>query len=225
MYVVSIHAPAQGATSLTLRQRIIQWVSIHAPAQGATVGTWYFKRARRFQFTPLRKGRHTRALASDCLHDRFNSRPCARGDTAFYQRFIAAAKFQFTPLRKGRHCRPAQAAPPFEFQFTPLRKGRRALESTLLQKSTSFNSRPCARGDLCVANQVYARGVGFNSRPCARGDASDGKLVFTEIKVSIHAPAQGATRTSRLRWALWRFQFTPLRKGRRQGDHLLHQAG
>ncbi len=34
--VVSIHAPAQGATSSTLVSDLLQGVSIHAPAQGAT---------------------------------------------------------------------------------------------------------------------------------------------------------------------------------------------
>ena len=35
-YIVSIHAPARGATALVLREAVHIEVSIHAPARGAT---------------------------------------------------------------------------------------------------------------------------------------------------------------------------------------------
>ena len=56
----------------------------------------------------------------------------------------------------------------------------------------------------------------FNSRPCGRGDdllVDGGDGVG---RISIHAPAGGATRGCERRQPAHRFQFTPLREGRRQ---------
>ena len=120
---------------------------------------------------------------------------------------------QFTPLREGRRyaCPPCRVlrrisihAPPRgataartlpqplpAFQFTPLREGRPRL---LLRMSCwhYFNSRPSARGD---ANPPLHRRRThyFNSRPSARGD---------QVKSCIGRREK-------------RFQFTPLREGRR----------
>ena len=146
-------------------------ISIHAPPRGATFGGVTLCRVR----------------------IDFNSRPSARGDTAFsvvtYKNFI----FQFTPLREGRrilhlliliqglyfNSRPSArgditppiSTPKLKFQFTPLREGR------LVGKCTNgtqnhFNSRPSARGDPigCRLNFGVSH---FNSRPSARGDSTD----------------------------------------------------
>ena len=78
-----------------------------------------------------------------------------------------------------------------------------------------FNSRPSARGDrtgMCTP----CRCTHFNSRPSARGDCRFA-CCFLSFCISIHAPPRGATRPagSRRRWS-GRFQFTPLREGRRR---------
>ena len=56
---ISIHAPPRGATQ---RQRWLDYqadISIHAPPRGATPCKSRSKRlSKRFQFTPLREGRH-----------------------------------------------------------------------------------------------------------------------------------------------------------------------
>ena len=100
-----------------------------------------------------------------------------------------------------------------------------------------FNSRPSARGDPFAQNvgqnyiaisihapprgatiSTLARAIWrsyFNSRPSARGDFCNDLLVAC-YTISIHAPPRGATAR---RWRtfpqLARFQFTPLREGRR----------
>ena len=76
------------------------------------------------------------------------------------------------------------------FQFTPLREGRQEKRSRMSNTAD------------------------FNSRPSARGDFGGGGLRHLLI-ISIHAPPRGATAAS---WTICRnskFQFTPLREGRR----------
>ena len=99
--LISIHAPAQGATSpydWTFRAGIFQstpprrgrrghplrrgWatcISIHAPAQGATPDCSSSRTVVIFQSTPPRRGRRRRA-AYGCAHGHFNPRPRAGGD-------------------------------------------------------------------------------------------------------------------------------------------------
>ena len=121
--------------------------------------------------------------------------------------------FQFTPLREGRHdgfitlyrnnsisihAPPRGATNQHHaqqehrgFQFTPLREGRRILFPPTVLFS-NFNSRPSARGDQQIKRITIFQHY-FNSRPSARGD----------------------TRNRRHCWQWQRFQFTPLREGRR----------
>ena len=125
--------------------------------------------------------------------------------------------FQFTPLREGRPCRTRHPrlvsisihAPPrgatkivetvcmlpiISIHAPPRGATREKRQST--EKTTYFNSRPSARGDH--PEHLHSAGrFDFNSRPSARGDAKrDG-----EKKEHIV------------------FQFTPLREGRRKGEH------
>ena len=55
----------------------------------------------------------------------------------------------------------------------------------------------------------------FNSRPSARGDTSS-RAVCNRAFISIHAPPRGATSAISLSAPRTRFQFTPLREGRRR---------
>ena len=122
----------------------------------------------RFQFTPLREGRHKfwdcyEVLAEISIHapargatkvksareavQYFNSRPCERGDAQCKSRRKEGLQFQFTPLREGRLFRQRGAPDFFVFQFTPLREGRRTIADYFGIPTKDFNSRPCERGD------------------------------------------------------------------------------
>ena len=99
----------------------------------------------------------------------FNSRPCTRGDV-LYLRYI---KIDFV------------------FQFTPLHEGRQA-KANNAEQSDYFNSRPCTRGDRahpCRGEPMCY----FNSRPCTRGDRWSWCHNPKTPRISIHAPARGAT--------------------------------
>ena len=78
----------------------------------------------------------------------------------------------------------------------------------------NFNSRPSARGDGALARRACAKS-NFNSRPSARGDAR-GNYDGMYRDISIHAPPRGATCKQYFQWLNERFQFTPLREGRRR---------
>ena len=98
------------------------------------------------------------------------------------------------------------------FQFTPLREGRPAgiFDAT---RRPYFNSRPSARGDI-AALVAFRHVEDFNSRPSARGDR---EFVHgaARVGISIHAPPRGATSQKNAKKGFTRFQFTPLREGRR----------
>ena len=143
----------------------------------------------------------------------FNSRPCERGDRGLPLGSTAIRISIHAPAR-GATCFAGLAKAKFVFQFTPLREGRPAL-SLSRRYASNFNSRPCERGD---------------------GEQRMGGLQV--VKISIHAPARGATRPARYlhrdlgyfnsrpceRGDYFQrvmpattiiFQFTPLREGRR----------
>ena len=142
-----------------------------------------------FQFTPLREGRRESPFWLQPEGCHFNSRPSARGD-GHHLRGFANMIFQFTPLREGRRSHHSRTSP----------RGY-------------FNSRPSARGDHLEPPEV-ADPQHFNSRPSARGDGLDTRRQCAR-PISIHAPPRGATyQVAGIKISL-RFQFTPLREGRR----------
>ena len=99
---VSIHAPVRGATGKYLGKFNSVAVSIHAPVRGATDALAHaFAAANMFQSTPLCEGRPP-VLISPLAKERFNPRPCARGDMLSSHSSSKLSKFQSTPLCEGR---------------------------------------------------------------------------------------------------------------------------
>ena len=212
-WLISIHAPAGGATDAIYKQTRVCIISIHAPAGGAT---------------------YRSEGCQDCRAD-FNSRPCGRGDELSQLHGGTAMIFQFTPLREGRHQRLCQhrtqnhfnsrpcgrgdgdellnCIQPILFQFTPLREGRPLLDHNLDGNNIISIHAP-AGGATCqhrpkncprqisihapaggaTFSLVSTNGVrpDFNSRPCGRGDQT---MCGRSISATL-------------------FQFTPLREGR-----------
>ena len=85
----------------------------------------------------------------------------------------------------------------------------------LFASRMNFNSRPSARGDRCGCAPA-GRPADFNSRPSARGDRGRPVVDAKYLLISIHAPPRGATLQAALRMRYsGKFQFTPLREGRR----------
>ena len=213
-HLISIHAPAGGATPTP--EEIAKWraISIHAPAGGATpVGPSRFL-AYIFQFTPLREGRPTDQLKAK-----------------------QQELFQFTPLREGRHARgsdgtvacvisihapaggatqhfrenirlqlisihaPAGGATLF-FRCFVLYSiiisihapagGATLIDEQRVMLITIFQFTPLREGRHGPADKKHST-KNFNSRPCGRGDSSTRSAGCVVCSISIHAPAGGAT--------------------------------
>ena len=157
-------------------------------ARGDVVLQAHFRVAVRFQFTPLREGRHSPTCSLYQIRY-FNSRPSARGDAKggnyhWQTRFLNSRpsgwgyyisliwentqnNFNSRPSARG------DATPKTQhfsntFQFTPLREGRRTAK-TGIRYTPYFNSRPSARGD----------------HEC--------RQILVNHAISIHAPPRGAT--------------------------------
>ena len=181
-----------------------------------------------------REGRLPEFLRDTSRSPSFDPRPCARGDSLGYADRVSDLLFRSTPLREGRRAHapigvvtllvsihaPARGAtsiggvsmPSDEVSIhAPARGATRQHRSD--RSDACFDPRPCARGDLHATGQQSGRPSCFDPRPCARGDAS-ARYRYHGDRVSIHAPARGATsaldRPSRLAW----FRSTPLREGR-----------
>ncbi len=145
-------------------------VSIHAPAGGGDLAGLYRPEQRRwFQSTPPRGGRPYASLARRVLV-RFNPRPRGGGDL----------------LRVGDDCRPPR--------FNPRpRGGGDSPFSVALKFSLRFQSTP-PRGGRQQRRRASWSPLGFNPRPRGGGATiCSRKPPLARPKVSIHAPAGGAT--------------------------------
>ena len=121
-----------------------------------------------FQSTPLREGRRL-GRESMFSQNRFNPRPCERGDGMAYRVGGRVLVSIHAPARGATKVARLMAAD-FAFQSTPLREGRR----------TNLNFNPAKQS--------------FNPRPCERGDQVCPLRHQSYRQVSIHAPARGATK-------------------------------
>ena len=75
-------------------------ISIHAPPRGATLLATETRNREKFQFTPLREGRHFLENAEDAIRE-----------------------FQFTPLREGRQARVLGKSAETDFNSRPSARG------------------------------------------------------------------------------------------------------
>ena len=188
--IISIHAPPRGATRQKHAGRHAAPISIHAPPRGATPKLPPSPPPMRFQFTPLREGRHE--IIYGMRQNVFISiHAPPRGATRAPARQAACTLFQFTPLREGR-------------PFPPARR------TSLI----NFNSRPSARGDG-HRERLAARDTHFNSRPSARGDGVSASTMARTAKFQFTPLREGRPGRVRRYDCGITFQFTPLREGRR----------
>ena len=191
LHLISIHAPAGGATKGYPSFTVVIRISIHAPAGGATI-----KNRRKFSTKRY-----------------FNSRPCGRGDFGILHKGSCFLIFQFTPLREGRPRRNCTRSKKTDFNSRPCGRGDLA-RCAADPRRKYFNSRPCGRGDIQRCDPAAGHRFQFtplregrrtvlpfslcvkyfNSRPCGRGDEKQEDGNWLESVISIHAPAGGATR-------------------------------
>ena len=167
---------------------------------------------KKFQFTPLREGRHPRFSRHTRL-SHFNSRPSARGDAATNHGSCFPSSFQFTPLREGRRAHGGYIGHRGTISIhAPPRGATLRLLFFQAHRYISIHAPPRGatalrtRRDACERISIHAPPRGatrwlytqpsfsrhFNSRPSARGDVSFSAFCVG-LKISIHAPPRGAT--------------------------------
>ena len=196
---------------------LAELVSIHAPARGATSSSQSMSPHHcQFQSTPLREGRRDVMVLPQTDVNGFQSTPLREGRQCHRVHHRRRARVSIHAPARGATASHVQLAPAAErFQSTPLREGRRA-RGPSATRFTGFNPRPCARGDPRCRSACFDTRRSFNPRPCARGDACARRRPRHAFRVSIHAPARGATRPQpEPLLGLLEFQSTPLREGRR----------
>ena len=169
----------------------------------------------------------------------FYSRPCGRGDNNNMDVAEAVKKFLLTPLREGR---PVQGGPAgvrlddfysrpcgrgdqdgflaarrlLPFLLTPLREGRQFIPVNYHYAEKDFYSRPCGRGDL-KPDASPSSDIPISTHAPAGGATYVVYIIGHNVNISTHAPAGGATF-----WLLSEpvkmplFLLTPLREGRQQ---------
>ena len=173
----------------------------------------YYNTSEVFRSTPLREGRHDPMAELDYARQ-FRSTPLREGRPSASSAIDTPERFRSTPLREGRrdHLRSLWSC--FDVSIHAPARGATTRTSKGTTAMTSFDPRPCARGDA-MARHIASRLQRFDPRPCARGDRGVRFSTLAKLIVSIHAPARGATVgsiISNTRTAL--FRSTPLREGR-----------
>ena len=187
----------------------------------------------KFQSTPPRGGRQRRRQRHG-RHNQFQSTPPRGGRLGFTQTMASIVGFNPRPRAGGddvrglARCLPVSIHAPARgatvlprkpiktcrFQSTPPRGGRRSYPASA-RPGCGFNPRPRAGGDRSASAKPQAM-TSFNPRPRAGGDLA-GDDVFQSQRVSIHAPARGATKDAGGDGGDSGFQSTPPRGGRLSG--------
>ena len=169
-------------------------ISIPAPARGATYsGTNTGSISFHFNSRPCARGDLTQFCSEGFLF--FISIPApARGATTACNVMVSLFLFQFPPLREGRRVTAARSEREYSISIPAPARGATSARLCTGTQESNFNSRPCARGDMALP-RFWLIPAYFNSRPCARGDMRDLPL-FRPLRISIPAPARGATRVA-----------------------------
>ncbi len=188
-WAVSIHAPAWGATFKNQRHAGHVAVSIHAPAWGATGWPDLSRLAQHVSIHAPAWGA-TAFAALDALNAQVSIHAPAWGATLGDLGFAILDLFRSTPPHGGRPSRAGCANP-----------------------RAGFDPRPRMGGDPRGAFSG-AGGACFDPRPRMGGDRGNGGSHHA-ARVSIHAPAWGATLWLRTTMMSRLFRSTPPHGGRR----------
>ena len=190
--VISIHAPARGATIRAIQHARKQLISIHAPARGATRRSPPKKSPRKFQSTLPRGERrsfrvHARSARRISIH------APARGATGLNLLITFGEVLFQSTLPRGERQRPL---PP---------SANRQRISIHAPARGATTSRYVGCHAHCISIHAPARGATADKRidpkqvweisihAPARGATGLPRYTYKYIGISIHAPARGAT--------------------------------
>jgi len=215
--LVSIHAPARGATIPTSRCDDSAMFQFTRPRGARPHGaSWWWESMRCFN-SRARAGRDLASLSRIRASHSFNSRARAGRDSAWALPCWIKSVSIHAPARgatkKLHDCRQIRL-----FQFTRPR-GARPRPAPSSWPTSGFNSRARAGRDSSSAASALRHASFQFTRP--RGARPDDAAVAEDEAVSIHAPARGATFPPKGLAGCWggAFQFTRPRGARpNRGD-------
>ena len=130
------------------------------------------------------------------MRDGFQSTPPRRGRPNTRREVLKLNRFQSTPPRRGRPPRPSCPLRACRYFNPRPRAGGDRADHRPCRQGSYFNPRPRAGGD-CNVRHAKRSHQNFNPRPRAGGDLVPCGLLLQRLGISIHAPAQGATRDLR----------------------------
>ena len=236
--MVSIHAPARGATPSSRRRRGSSRFNSRAREGRDAFAFAWSAMASRFQFTRPRGARRSRPWRAPPSPPCFNSRAREGRDSPRRPRRETGGRFN-SRAREGRdpfrlrprvHERvsihaPARGAtrgrqPVAPGDFVSIHAPARGatLFACLMHPSDSFNSRAREGRDAGAAGT--RRGARVSIHAPARGATGETQREEIDADVSIHAPARGATVSSAALPDASEFQFTRPRGARPRTDGL-----
>ena len=167
-------------------------ISIHAPPRGATESRRASPVALQFQFTPLREGRLRCCPCASSIMN-FNSRPSARGDSAFLPRRLRHFISIHAPPRgatspdttTGRDNHISIHAPP---------RGATAMRGDSGTSDDISIHAPPRGATFFILSRIPSLTISIHAPP--RGATFNRLGVFLGSHISIHAPPRGATNPS-----------------------------
>ena len=146
-----------------------------------------------FQSTPPRRGRRMGRGRLCALQTCFNPRPREGGDDIVNTRFRVDNCFNPRPREGGDLDRWGLLQPVGRFNPRPREGGDLVLAKSFFVRVDCFNPRPREGGDILL-NRSAPRWSMFQSTPPRRGRQRVTARAGITRRVSIHAPAKGATR-------------------------------
>ena len=216
--LISIHAPAKGATRALCNVDWRALISIHAPAKGATVQSAR-TRPTCSNFNPRSR------VGSDLIPGAVPAQVLAFQSTlprrerrrGSRSRFQCAAYFN-PRSREGSDKRRYSAYRLF-MHFNPRsREGSDNTPKSGCLSLSDFNPRSREGSDAAAREQVRQQ-VHFNPRSREGSDLGNSAMRLSD-KISIHAPAKGATHCQLFDYYHYQFQSTLPRRERRIGVRL-----
>ncbi len=213
--MISIHAPARGATERTEGKNIVQNISIHAPARGAT-GNTDIRHPTDQNFNPRsREGSDFLRVPANMTGKQISIHAPARGATlTLWLALRAVVKFQSTLPRGERHYEEIFPLCVKRISIHAPARGATAPQR-LCKSSGTISIHAPARG-ATKKQKLFRRSLRyFNPRSREGSDAAQdgfdlGEAIFqstlprgerrfllprlhSTLLISIHAPARGAT--------------------------------
>ena len=197
--MVSIHAPAKGATRPTTAHRSQRRVSIHAPAKGATRHRCSLDASRlMFQSTLPRRERRSADNVRRSARDLFQSTLPRRERRLDSSHPVCPDDVSIHAPAKGATADAWHAYAGYKVSIHAPAKGATRTMSRLTDATSGFNPRSREGSDVRAAGR-YAACSGVSIHAPAKGATPLPNRSSDPSEVSIHAPAKGATSPELLR--------------------------